>query len=91
MIALLRLLAMAFVVLTVVYFSLALYSRAVRRGKLEDEWRAMAASGEAPDRESFIAEGLAEYEGGLRRKLLWLVYIVPLSLFLFIVYATNYM
>ena len=91
MIALLRLMVMAFLVLTVVYFSLALYSRAVRRGKLEAEWEALAAAGEPPDREGFIASGMAEYEGGLRRKLLWLVYIVPLSLFLFIVYATNYM
>ena len=91
MIALLRLLVMALLVLTVVYFSLALYSRAVRRGKLEDEWQRMAAAGEAPDREGFIEQGMRDYEGGLRRKLLWLVYIIPLSLFVFLIYATNYM
>ena len=90
MIALVRLLVMATLVLTVVYLSLSVYSRAVRRGKLRDEWEAMAADGRAPDREAFIAEGMAEYEGGLRRKLLWLVYIVPLALFLFIIVMTNY-
>lgn len=90
MIALFRLLFMATLVLTVVYLSLSVYSRAVRRGKLRDEWEVMAAEGRAPDRESFIAEGMAEYEGGLRRKLLWLVYIVPLTLFVFVIVMTNY-
>ena len=38
MLALARLLVIGFVVLTVIYISLSLYSRSVRRGKLAREW-----------------------------------------------------
>ena len=91
MLALMRLLVMAFLVLTVIYLSLSLYSRMTHRKRLEDEWQSLAMEGRAPDRDAFIAEGMAEYEGGLRRKLLLLVYVIPLALFLFLVFATNYM
>lgn len=76
------------VVLTVIYVALSLYSRSVRRGKLE-EWY-----DEEPrdvDRDAFIEQGLKDYDGSLRRKLIWGVYVVPLTLIAVLVYVTNFM
>ena len=28
-------------------------------------------------REDYIAEGMARYEAGLRRKLIWLIFVIP--------------
>ncbi len=87
MAALARLLLMLFVVLTVVYVSLSLYSRSVRRGKLEQEWDEDVQDG---DREAFVREGLQDYDQSLRRKLILGVYIVPLLLIGTIIYLTNF-
>jgi len=87
MLALARLLGIGLVVLTVVYFSLSLYSRRVRRGKLEREWDEEIGTG---DREAFVRAGLKQYDGSLRRKLILGVYIVPLSLMMLIIYLTNF-
>ena len=88
MLALARLLVFGFLALSVVYVCLSLYSRAVRRGKLETEWDEEIKEG---DREAFVKEGLTEYDGSLRRKLILGVYIIPISLVSFIIYATNFM
>ncbi|MDJ0822010.1 MAG: hypothetical protein QNJ09_09425 [Paracoccaceae bacterium] len=87
MLALARLLIIGFVVLTVVYVSLSLYSRSVRRAKLESEWNDLGGEG---DKETFVREGLEEYDGSLRRKLILGVYIVPFCLMILIIYLTNY-
>ncbi|MEQ9261358.1 MAG: hypothetical protein RIG84_19900 [Roseovarius sp.] len=87
MVALARLLVIGFIVLTVIYLSLSLYSRSVRRSKLEDWWEEEGRPGE---REAYIAEGMKEYEGSLRRKLIWGVYIVPLAVVSAIIYFTNF-
>jgi len=87
MLALLRLLGVGFVVLTVVYAGLSLWSRRVRRRKLGAEWD--AAQGPAA-REAFVAEGLADYDRSLRRKLILGVYVIPLCLIGLIVYLTNF-
>ena len=87
MFAFARLLVMAFIVLTVIYVCLSLYSRAVRRGKLRDEWH------EGPqdvDKETFVQRGLEEYDGSLRRKLILGVYVVPLVTVGVIIYLTNF-
>ncbi|MEP5153771.1 hypothetical protein [Planktotalea sp.] len=89
MFALARLLVMGFFVLTIVYICLSLYSRAVRRGKLEAEWREGGTSGDTM--EDFVQEGLKDYDGSLRRKLILGVYIVPICVVSFIIYATNFM
>ena len=59
MFALARLLVVAFVVLTIVYICVSLYSRSVRRGKLAAEWDEEGMTG---DREALIAAGLAGIE-----------------------------
>lgn len=85
MFALIRLVAMALVVLTVVYISVSLYSRAVRKTKLEAEWEETQVG----DRDSFVREGLEAYSTSFRRKLILGVYILPSLLLIAIIYATN--
>ena len=87
MFALGRLLVIGFLVLSVVYICLSLYSRAVRRDKLEAEWDEEIQTG---DREAFVKAGLQEYDSSLRRKLILGVYVVPLSLMTAIIYFTNF-
>ncbi len=87
MLALGRLLIIGFLVLSVVYICLSLYSRAVRRDKLEREWDEEVQQG---DRDAFVEAGLSEYDGSLRRKLILGVYIVPLTVISAIIYFTNF-
>ncbi|MFA8384774.1 MAG: hypothetical protein ACEPO2_04075 [Pelagibaca sp.] len=87
MLALGRLLVVGFLVLSVVYICLSLYSRAVRRDKLEQEWDEEIREG---DRETFVKDGLREYDGSLRRKLILGVYIVPMTVISAIIYFTNF-
>ncbi len=87
MFALARLLVVAFVVLTIVYICVSLYSRSVRRGKLAAEWDEEGMTG---DREAFIRQGLKEYDNSLRRKLILGVYIVPMCLVGLIIYLNNF-
>lgn len=87
MLALGRLLVIGFLVLSVVYICLSLYSRAVRRDKLEREWDEEIREG---DRETFVQGGLRDYDGSLRRKLILGVYIVPMGIISAIIYFTNF-
>ncbi|MGB7241113.1 MAG: hypothetical protein WBC93_03370, partial [Sulfitobacter sp.] len=77
MFALGRLVVLGFVILTVIYICLSLYSRAVRRGKLRAEWDENNGPG---DRDAFVDKGLEDYDGSLRRKLILGVYVVPVIL-----------
>lgn len=88
MLALARLLVFGFLALSVVYVCLSLYSRSVRRDKLEAEWDEEIKDG---DREAFVQEGLQDYDGSLRRKLILGVYVIPIGIVSFIIYATNFM
>ena len=88
MIAGVRLLFILLVVLTIIYVCLSLYSRSVRRGKLEARW---AEEGMPGDRETYVRQGLEEYDGSVRRKLLLGVYVVPLTLIAVLIYVTNFM
>ncbi|TCL01323.1 hypothetical protein BXY66_2636 [Shimia isoporae] len=87
MFGLARLALFGFVVLTIVYFCLSWYSRAARRDKLEAEWDREDMTG---DREAFVDEGLREYDGSLRRKLIWGVYIIPVSAVIALIYFMNF-
>jgi len=86
MIAIIRFFIIGFLVLSVVYVSVSLYSRAVRREKLEDAWE------ENPEgsKEAFLRDGMAEYDKSLRKRLILGVYVVPLLLLGTILYLTNY-
>lgn len=83
-----RLFGMLFVFLTVVYICLSLYSRAVRKDKLEEEW---FQDGQHGDKDAFIKAGLEDYNGSLRKKLLLGVYVIPFSLIAIIIYVQNWM
>ena len=88
MVPLLRLLFILLILQTIIYVALSFYSRAQRRNKLEAEWDEEIRSG---NRETFVQEGLEEYDGSLRRKLILGVYIVPLTAIAVLVYVSNYM
>ena len=82
-----RLVVFGFVALSVVYISLAVYSRSVRREKLENQYDENPVPGMT--REAFVNKGIAEYNNSLRPKLLLAVYIVPTLVAGTIIYFTN--
>ena len=83
---------MGFIVLTIVYVCLLFYFRAVRRGKLKAQWNLeqMDNAAKVGDRDDYIREGLEEYDGSVRRKLVLGVYIIPTVLVAVIIYLTNF-
>jgi ABC-type Na+ efflux pump permease subunit len=87
-----RLIVMALIGLTVVYFLVSVYSKSVRREKLEKEWDTDPAREDAPqaDRTAFIEDGMNAYRHGLKRRLLWLIYIIPMIVFVSIIYYVNW-
>jgi len=87
MLALVRLIVVGFLVLTVIYFSLSYYARAVRRDKLRRKWDEKIRQG---DREAFVQRGLQIYDRSLRRKLLWGVYVVPVVTIVVVIYLVNF-
>lgn len=91
MIAFLRLMVMGFAVLTVAYFIIGIYSRSVERERLEKEWDGDPANeGAAPDaRDAYIEAGMRDYAHSLRRKLIWLVYIIPMGLLIAVLYYNT--
>lgn len=82
-----RLMLGLFIVLSVIYIAIVLWSHSVRKAKLSAEWEENPTGA----RDEFIARGLEEYRGSFRRKLIWLVYIIPLVLIGTIIYVTNFM
>ncbi len=88
---LIRLVFFGFIGLSVVYFLVSIYSRSVRREKLEDRW-----AEENPDvedeaaRDAFVEAGIVEYNKGIRPKLILLVYVVPAILVAVIHIVTTY-
>lgn len=86
MIAIIKLAFFGLIGLTLVYFLVAAYSRSVRREKLE---RAFDAGGVEGERDAYIEAGMQAYEHGLKRRLLWLVYIIPTAVVVVTVYFVN--
>ena len=85
-----RLVVFGFLALSVIYLCVSLYSRSVRREKLEDEWDATAPDDATPDmRANFIASGMSVYESGLRKKLILLVFVIPPLVVGSIIYFIN--
>jgi Ca2+/Na+ antiporter len=92
MIGLLRAAVLAFVVLSVVYVIVSIYSRSVRREKLEKDWDSDPdkLGAESSERDAYIKAGLNAYRHSLRRKLIVLVYIIPMAVVLATAYAVNH-
>lgn len=87
MFALARLMVVGFIVLSVIYVCLSLYSRAVRKGKLRREWQ---EGTQEQTLDEFLEEGLEEYDNSLRRKLILSVYVIPVILVSLVIYLTNF-
>lgn len=85
--AVVRIFFMAFVVLTVIYVSVSLYSRAVRKGKLEQAW---IEEGREGDQDAYVKAGLVDYDSSLRRRLILGVYVIPMVIVGTILYLVNY-
>ena len=60
--------------------------------KLEKEWDSDPAREGAPkaDRTAFIEAGMKAYDKGLKKRLLWLIYILPTIGFLATIYFINW-
>ena len=85
-----RLIVLGFLGLSLVYLAISIYSRSVRREKLEKSWDANPPEGgDAVARDAYINEGMAKYESGFRKKLIVLVYIIPPVFVAAILYLTN--
>lgn len=83
----LRLALFGFLGLAVVYLLVSVYSRSVRRERLEKRWD---AGGVDQPRDDYIAQGMARYEKGLRKKLIWLVFVVPTVVVVAVIYILNF-
>ncbi|CUH23067.1 hypothetical protein JSE7799_00615 [Jannaschia seosinensis] len=86
MLGLLRLVVLLLILLTTVYWSLVLWFRAGERARLEAEWRE-----EQPPlpMHTHVEIGLRDYVGDLHRKLIWGVYVVPLTAIGLLIYVLN--
>ena len=87
MIAIIRLAVFGLVALTIVYFVVSIYSRSIRREHLEKKFDAGGIEG---DRDAYIKAGMDHYEHGLRKRLIWLVYVIPTVVVAVTVYLVNY-
>ncbi|NNK15715.1 MAG: hypothetical protein HKP51_02290 [Sulfitobacter sp.] len=87
MLGFVRLIVMLFVALTVIYVSLSFYSRSIRRSKLKKKWH---DGKQLVDRDTFVQRGLERYDGSIRRKLILMVYVIPLVVIGVIIYLTNH-
>jgi Ca2+/Na+ antiporter len=92
MFALARLLFMGFIVLTIIYVFLSLYSRAQRRSKLKAHWTLEGLDDQDTrgDQDDYVQKGLEEYDDSVRRKLILGVYVIPTLLIAVIIYLTNF-
>lgn len=85
-----KLVVFGFIGLSIIYLSIAIYSRSVRKERLEDRFDAENPDGGAPGaRDAFVAKGMEAYNNSLRPKLIGLVYVVPTVVITAIVYTIN--
>ena len=83
-------LRLAFFVLcasALVYLIVLIYARSLRREALEKEWDRGAR---LSARDVFVAQGMLRFEGGLRRRLLWLIFVLPFVVMSAIFFYTNW-
>lgn len=86
-IAFLRLAVIGFVIMTIFYFLISIYSRSLRKEKLEDEW---VEKGSIGDQDDYVEKGLKDYDASIRPKLILGVYIVPTVVVAILFYIMNY-
>lgn len=84
-----RLVVFGFIGLSVIYLSVSIYSRSVRKERLEDQFDEEHPDGAPEARDAFVAEGMQAYNSSIRPKLIGLVYVVPTVVIGAIVYMIN--
>ena len=84
-----KLVVFGFIGLTIIYWSISLYARSVTKERLEDEFDAAHPSGDRAARDSFVRDGLRDYDKSIRPKLVGLVYVVPTVVIGAIIYTIN--
>jgi len=87
---LIRLIIFGLIGMTAAYFLISIYSRSVRREKLENRWAEEHPDAPAEEREAYVEAGLAEYDAGIRPKLILLVYVIPTVMVIAIHILTTY-
>ena len=88
--ALIRLVVVGFVVLSIIYIAVSIYSRSLRREKLENSWaEENPGSDDEAARDTYIKDGMDAYQRGIRPKLLLLIYVVPAVLVAIALVVTN--
>lgn len=76
---------------SIAYLALSVYFRSVQREKLENHWRDQGLAAQSDTtREDWIAKGMQSYRRGLKRRLLWLIYILPMVAFSVIFFYSNW-
>ncbi|MDH5797249.1 MAG: hypothetical protein OEZ19_01685 [Paracoccaceae bacterium] len=88
MIGAFRLAIFGFLFLCIVYFLVSVYSRSVRREKLEKKWDEEVKSG---DRDAYIEVGMHDYDRSIRKKLIMLIFVIPVIVVGVMLYVTNFM
>jgi len=87
MLAFFKLALFGYLALAVIYWLLSIYSRSVERERLE---KAYDHGGVEGSRDGYIAEGLAVYERSLKRRLIWLVFVIPTVVVVALVWILNF-
>lgn len=88
--AFVRLIVFGLFAMTVLYWMIALYSRSVRRERLEKEYDADNAGNiDQAARDAYVETGMTAYNNSLRPKLIGLVYILPTVAVIVTVYLVN--
>ncbi|MBQ2262330.1 MAG: hypothetical protein II336_13285 [Loktanella sp.] len=88
--AFIKLVIFGFIALTVIYWSIALYSRSVRKERLEKTFDAEnPGSTDRAARDAYVAQGMQDYHSSIRPRLIGLVYVVPTLTIAIITYLIN--
>jgi hypothetical protein len=88
--AFIKLVIFGFIALTVIYWSVSLYSRSIRKERLEKSFDAAnPGSTDRAARDAFVAAGMQAYNASIRPKLIGLVYVVPTIAVATITYLIN--
>ncbi len=89
--ALIRLMIFGFLAMTIIYVAISVYSRSVRREKLENRWAEKHPDLDDEDaRDTYINEGMERYNNGIRPKLILSVYVIPTILVVLVLVFTNW-
>jgi Mg2+/citrate symporter len=82
----LRVLFVVLLVLVAIYLVLSVWLRLRERRRLAEEWE---AGDRLVARDIFMEEGMADYDRSLRKRLLWLVIVMPMAGLMILLYLLN--